>query len=664
MNYRPISGSEITALQDQGCFSSDWSKIGVSEAFSTDHIYQVRFSGQVNMGNVTLFQSTLENCSLGNGIIIEQARLVKNYRIGDGVKIRDVHALSVEGSSAFGNGTIVEALNEGGGREIRIFDRLSTQLAYLMVTWRHDAALVDALRKMVENHTESCRSEMGSIGEGAEILHSGTLLNLRIGEYAVVRGAILLLEGTLASNREAPVFIGENVIARHFIVQSGSRIDSGALLDHCFVGQAVTMGKQFSAENCLFFANCEAFHGEAVSVFAGPYTVTHHKSSLLIAGMYSFFNTGSGTNQSNHMYKLGPVHQGVLERGSKTGSFAYLLWPSRIGAFSVVMGKHLTNLDTSDFPFSYLNVDGERSYLTPGMNLFTVGTRRDSEKWPKRDKRKDPQKWDLICFELLNPYLVHKVIRAMDILSDLYEKTPQKQESVFYKGIRIKRLMLKSTRKYYEMALKIFLGKQLVEKLEQLIGGETPGPVDSLDALREALAAGKQLNPEQGPEPWIDLAGMIAPRSRIQSLVQEIASGAIPGLEETRMELERIHALYPQFTWTWTLELLSQRFGTDLAKITREELAEWVTTWENESIRLDKMILNDATKEFDDSSKIGFGIDGDAEVVQKDFEAVRGRPEENSFIQGLGEEILHIQARASSLRSRLDLLPPAGELPA
>ena len=84
-------------------------------------------------------------------------------------------------------------------------------------------------------------------------------------------------------------------------------------------------GKQFSAENSVFFANSEAFHGEAVSVFGGPYTVTHHKSSLLIAGMYSFFNAGSGTNQSNHMYKLGPVHQGILERGSKTGSFAYLL---------------------------------------------------------------------------------------------------------------------------------------------------------------------------------------------------------------------------------------------------------------------------------------------------------------------------------------------------
>ena len=80
--------------------------------------------------------------------------------------------------------------------------------------------------------------------------------------------------------------------------------------------------KQFNHQNSVFFANSEGFHGEAVSIFAGPYTVTHHKSSLLIAGMFSFFNAGSGTNQSNHMYKLGPIHQGVVDRGSKTGSFS------------------------------------------------------------------------------------------------------------------------------------------------------------------------------------------------------------------------------------------------------------------------------------------------------------------------------------------------------
>ena len=58
--------------------------------------------------------------------------------------------------------------------------------------------------------------------------------------------------------------------------------------------------------------------------FAGPYKVTHHKSTLLIAGMFSFMNAGSGSNQSNHMYKLGPIHQGTLERGAKTTSDSYI----------------------------------------------------------------------------------------------------------------------------------------------------------------------------------------------------------------------------------------------------------------------------------------------------------------------------------------------------
>ena len=151
------------------------------------------------------------------------------------------------------------------------------------------------------------------------------------------------------------------------------------------------LAKEYSAENSVFFANCGGFHGEACSIFAGPYTVTHHKSTLLIAGLFSFLNAGSGTNQSNHMYKLGPVHQGVVERGSKTGSDSYMLWPAKVGAFTVVMGRHYRNSDTSDLPFSYLIEHEDESVLAPGVNLRSVGTVRDARKWPKRDRRKDPQ---------------------------------------------------------------------------------------------------------------------------------------------------------------------------------------------------------------------------------------------------------------------------------
>ena len=68
-------------------------------------------------------------------------------------------------------------------------------------------------------------------------------------------------------------------------------------------------------------------------------------------------NAGSGSNQSNHMYKLGPIHQGIVERGGKTTSNSYILWPAQIGAFSLIMGRHYNNADTSDMPFSYLIED-------------------------------------------------------------------------------------------------------------------------------------------------------------------------------------------------------------------------------------------------------------------------------------------------------------------
>jgi hypothetical protein len=440
--------------------------------------------------------------------------------------------------------------------------------------------------------------------------------------------------------------VGEDVIAKNFIVLSGSRIDGGALVDKCFIGQGVEIGKQFSAENCVFFANSEAFHGEAVSVFAGPYTVTHHKSTLLIAGMFSFYNAGSGTNQSNHMYKLGPVHQGVVERGSKTGSFAYLLWPGRIGAYSVVMGKNMASFDTSDFPFSYINVDQEKSMLTPGMNLFSVGTRRDSEKWPKRDRRKDPEKLDLINFDFLSPYIIQKVLHSLDILETLYEKTPRKQETVFHKGIRIKRLMLKSTRKYYALALNIFVGNQLTNKLEAMKG------IPSIEKVREEFSPGSRKVTER----WIDMAGMIAADHSVQNMMEEVKSGKIRSTDEISARLDQIHSAYENDAWDWTANLLSERFEMNVEEITTVQLLDFITLWETETIKLDKMILNDASKEFDNSSKLGFGIDGDQEVADRDFEAVRGVAEENNFIIGIRKEMAQTEARATRLRTLLESL--------
>jgi NDP-sugar pyrophosphorylase family protein len=343
---RKISLQEIELLESQFCSSTDWGLIEVHDSFDGRNIHQVHFEGK---------------CTIGEGVTLRNIGYLSNYRIGNFVSISNVGRLEVTGPTSFGNGIEVDVLNEGGGREVPIFNELTAQIAYLIAVFRHDPDFVSALKKMIDDRVKEVFTDTGWVGDGSTISDCQVIRNVWIDKFVKIDGATSLEEGSIIGEDGAPSKIGNGVIAKGFILQSGSIIDSGALVEHSFIGQGVRIGKQFSMENCLFFANCEGFHSEAVSVFAGPYTVTHHRSTLLIAGMYSFYNAGSGTNQSNHMYKLGPVHQGIVERGSKTGSFSYLLWPSKVGAFSVVMGKHGGNFDTTEFPFSYITVDGDRS---------------------------------------------------------------------------------------------------------------------------------------------------------------------------------------------------------------------------------------------------------------------------------------------------------------
>jgi NDP-sugar pyrophosphorylase family protein len=648
MSSRKLTAKEIETLRSQGCASSAWDRVEVTDGFNTRHIFGTFFSGDVKIGkfesqpeglgitNPGLYHSVIRDCIIEDNVRIADVKLIQGYLIQNGAVIERTGEISMTGESKFGNGQVIDILNEGGGRELPIFSELSSQVAYITVLYQHDQELSKALRELILRQAGSVKSGTGTISANAKIKNAGIIRNVNIGESAIIDGPVMLAEGTVESCAEDPAKIGEGVTARNFIIHHGSVVESCAMLDKVFVGQGVRIGKQFSAENSAFFANCEGFHGEAVSLFAGPYTVTHHKSTLLIAAMASFYNAGSGTNQSNHMYKLGPLHQGILERGAKTGSYAYLLWPCRVGAFSVVMGKHLANFDTSEFPFSYLNVEDEKSFLTPGMNLITVGTRRDVEKWPSRDRRKTKNKLDLITFDWLNPMIIQRSVGASRILNELYEKTDREQESVTYKGIRIKRLLLKSCRKYYDMVLPVFLGEQLIRRSD----------------------AGKPLKPgSQGipaDESWIDLGGMITTRTLADSLLDEIKSGRIKSTGELNEKLVNLNASYDDMAWNWSLSILAQKLGKEIRQIGEADFLKVIQDWKDNKIRLNNMILSDAKKEFDQSSKIGFGIDGDDAVRDKDFQNVRGTYEGNKFVKGILDENKKIETKAGEMISLLN----------
>lgn len=655
--YRKLTEQEIAQLESQGCSAENWAEIEVAEAFDARYVKNTRFSGHNRLGSFCrqiempgglkvhsgIYNATLHNVEVGDDAHLYNIHnYIANYRIGRETCIENVNAILVDGKTTFGNGVRVPVMNEGGGREIPIFNELSASLAYILTLYRHRPEMIHEVERLIDEYAERQASEVGYIGDHVRILNCGSIKNVKVGDFAELVGVSRLKNGTVNSNEHAPVRLGSGVKCVNFIIASGVEIGDSTLVDKCFVGQGCVFDKHYSAGESLFFSNCQGMHGEACAIFAGPYTVTHHKSTLLIAGMFSFLNAGSGSNQSNHMYKLGPIHQGVAERGAKTTSDSYLLWPSKIGAFSLVMGRHTHHADTSELPFSYLIENNSESYLVPGANLRTVGTIRDAQKWPKRDNRKDPHKIDQINFNLLSPYTVQKMWRGREVLNELQALSGENTDVYGYRNCKIRNSSLRHGRELYTIGIQKFLGNSLISRLEQK-------EWHTLAEIRAALRPDSRV----GLGDWVDLAGLIAPKSEVSVLLDDIEKGQMT-LEDIQTRLVQMHANYYSYEWTWALDKLEQVWGGSVEEVSLEQIRMTVNQWREAVVNLDHMVYNDARKEFDLNSQTGFGVDGDREQAEADFEEVRGSFESNSFVKAVLEHIERKSALGNKILEKLE----------
>ncbi len=643
---RKLTAEEILQLQTNHCTADDWKNIEVADDFSPKYVVEVDFSGKIQLGKFEktftlagglpmhsgLYKVRLHNVIIDDDVCIRDVHnYIANYHIGEGTYIENTNAIVVDGETTFGNGVRVPVMNETGGREIPIFDGLSAHLAYILALYRHNRVVIERLQKRIDAYAESQKSTMGKIGKNVRIINCGLLKNVRIGDFATLGGTSKLKNGSVNSNAEAPVNIGSGVKCTDFIISSGVRISDSTLVSCCFVGQGCVMDKHYSALDSLFFANCQGMHGEATAIFAGPYTVSHHKSTLLIAGMFSFLNAGSGSNQSNHMYKLGPIHQGVVERGAKTTSDSYLLWPARIGAFTLVMGRHTTHCDTSALPFSYLIENATESYLVPAVNLRSVGTVRDAQKWPKRDTRKDSHKLDQINFNLLSPYTIQKMIRGKEVLERLRKQCGEITSEYMYQNCRIRNSSLRHGIELYKIAIVKFIGNSLISRLQK-------AEYKTIDDVRKHLKPTTNI----GLGEWIDLSGLIVPQTEVSCLMEDITADKL-SLDDIQKRFETWHQNYYDYEWTWAYDKLLNYWQKSLDEVTLDDLIRLVEEWKNAVVSLDKMLYSDAQKEFDLMAKIGFGVDGDDRQKLLDFESVRGNFDSNPFVC---EVLNHIERKS------------------
>lgn len=579
--YRPLRSEEIEQLRANGCHAEDWDLVCVADGFCAANIRNCRFKGRVNIGS--------------NVTIEEVGSYICNYTIGDQATIIGVGVMecSTEGST-FGNGIEVATINENGGRSVKIYDTLSAQVAYIQALYRHRPKTIEALNQIADRYTDSVRSSMGSVGEGATVTDCRIIRNTNIGPKANVVGASLLSNGTILSSAEAPAKVGIDVKLYDFIAAEGCHIDNGSLMRRCYIGQSVII-ENLTAADSLFFANSHLENGEACSIFAGPFTVSHHASSLLIAGMFSFFNAGSGTNQSNHLFRTGAVHQGIHARGVKYGSNAYAMLPCTDGAFTVVIGRHYNHPNTDDFPYSYIMNKHGHTWLMPARNLTSYGTVRDLTKWVGRDKRKG-EKRDIIHFQECTPYVGERFLRAIRILSSLLADDDDTPEVINWSRMKISRQAAINGLRLYRMAADKYIGYCLEGENNQNLSGRGG---------------------------WIDCAGEFMTSERMNSLLNDIEDGTLNTPEAISAELKHIADDYDSHAYDWAVGALEQRLAR---KVTAEDIAEAIERGTRAAGKLCEMTEADRLKDYDEIAQISYGIDSLLEQERiEDFVAVRGK---------------------------------------
>lgn len=587
MEYRQLDEKEIRQLEDNNCWAEDWQRVMVADDFNPNAVKNVTFYGDVKLGSFNksievsktfmrrtgVYNATLRNVTIGNNSLVENVgNYINNYVIGSDCYISNICTMETTEGATYGEGNIISVLNEVGEGNVVSYHGLTSQIAALMVRHAGNNAFRTAIRRLVAEYIQRTTPDTGTIGNGVKIVNTKEVTNTVVYNDCEINGAARISDCTIMSSPEASVFIGTGVICENSIIAHGSSIINSVKMQDCFVGEACKLSNGFTAAQSVFFANSYMSNGEACAAFCGPFSSSHHKSSLIIGGMFSFYNAGSATNFSNHAYKMGPIHYGTLERGSKTASGAYLLMPAHIGTFSVCFGKLMYHPDTRSLPFSYLIAYGDIMYLVPGRNLTTVGLYRDIRKWPKRDMRSKQSQKSIVNFDWLSPFSVGEIIQGKKILERLREASGDNVSTYNYHEYVIKTSSLRKGIKYYDIALRIFMGAVL--KRHALVP-----PISTV-----------------GTGKWNDLSGLLLPDSEEQQLVSDIADGTIESMDDIVDRLNAINDNYNEYRWAWAYRMILDYYG--LSEITPQDAERIHTDYITARRAWIAEIKKDAEKEY------------------------------------------------------------------
>ena len=188
--------------------------------------------------------------------------------------------------------------------------------------------------------------------------------------------------------------------------------------------------------------------------------------------------------------------------------------------------------------------------LSPGYNIATAGLYRDIRKWPKRDVRPKGCQKSIVNFDWLSPFSVGEIVEGKRILEKLREASGNNVSAYNYHEYIINESALSNGIKYYDIALRIYIGSVL-KRILQWGAFNTP---------TSTIGLGK----------WNDLSGLLLPESEEKRLIEDIKDGQIDTIEDILHRFEQINSHYHDYQWTWTYQLILDYYHLD--EISEEDI--------------------------------------------------------------------------------------------
>ena len=447
--FRSLTADEVVALEKNGNRCEDWSHVLVEPNFTPERVHNSVFIGDVRLpafygtlllpGDVSfptgIYDSLVHNCFIENALVYKVAML-SNVLVRSSAVVQNVGSLVSSGKINYMIGTAMTVGNEMGGRSVRVFPDITTDLVDLQLFHKPEPEVANSFDEMLKQFCEDVALPFGVVGKGAVVSNTNIVRNSWIGSHARIEGAAKIRNSVILSSLEDSTHIYDSVILENSNVQMGVKVHTGAEVQGSVLMSRAKIGSKAIVKSSIIAPCCHIEEGEVNSSYMGPLTQMHHHS-LLIAALWpeGCGNLGYGANVgSNHTGRM-PDQEVMPGQGMFFGLGVNIKFPAnyRESPFTLIASGVTTLPQRLKFPFSLIRpgdpqlmgVPARLNEIVPGWNYArnAYALDRNAYKYSLRGKGLVPSTF----YSFFNSDTVRQVFDAYNRLQvtqvrDVYTK--------------------------------------------------------------------------------------------------------------------------------------------------------------------------------------------------------------------------------------------------